>query len=71
MDNFDIFKQVFRDELTFLFSIDTDDEVFEIAESIFENEKNYNNADITSSQYIWSLDGIENFCHIIYGIEGF
>ena len=52
MNNFDLFKQVFRDELTFLFSINTDEEVFEIAESIFENEKNYNNADITSGQYI-------------------
>lgn len=71
MNNFDLFKQVFRDELTFLFSINTDEEVFEIAESIFENEKNYNNADITSGQYIWSLDEIENFCHIIYGSEGF
>lgn len=71
MNSFDLFKQVFRDELTFLYSIDTDDEVFEIAESIFKSEKNYNNAYIESGQYIWSLDEIENFCHIIYDSEGF
>ena len=71
MNNFDLFKQVFRDELTFLYSIETDIEVFEIAESIFKSEKNHNNAYIPSGQYIWSLDEIENFCHIIYSSEGF
>lgn len=71
MDSFDLFKDAFREELVFLYSIETDLEVFDIAKNIFNSEGNWNNADQTTGQYVWSLDEIENFCHIIYNSEGF
>ena len=58
-DNFKEFKKLFYEDLVWVFDKGTDKD--EIVDMIYESDMNYNNADPTSCQEIYSHKDISEF----------